>query len=494
MQNPELATDFYQVLGVPPSASHEDVQRAYFRLSNIYSHEKHPETYQKLKQAYETLSDSRARHHYNALWSHNDETKQLMTEAIRSMTDGNYIGASRRLKEILVRNSRLDEALDLLGFCQAQLGLTDDALNTYSMLVEKRPDVPLYWIRYGDVFLEKAENSPESDRKPLIGSARSRYRKAFTLDPQSTAPYLAIARTYMEEKKYDQALNWVEKNVRSIESPTFEDFDAMFYLLNIHGRVGNSKKVMEVAKRIEDLVPDDDDVKQYVATKFAQTATELIKSKFFKASKQFLNLASKFDSDCKDLDELHEKVDTIIEAEAMWKNIEKDSNIIKPIKTLAALKFVHYSGHKSDDEYESGVKSVIKKLDNFTPPEIKRSIEILKYSYTHYYNLDRDLWKRIVHGSRPESTHGRDIGYSPDEEPDEEVQVKKPKKGVPKELTDPLAKPKKEAIDRSILIGAGAGIILAIIGFLVLKLVGTVAGAILGYALGAAIGRAISPD
>ena len=63
--------DFYQILGVPPDASQDDIQRAYRKLARTY----HPDVnkdpgaedrFKEVSEAYDVLSDSDTRRRYDA--------------------------------------------------------------------------------------------------------------------------------------------------------------------------------------------------------------------------------------------------------------------------------------------------------------------------------------------------------------------------------------------------------------------------------------------
>lgn len=58
--------DLYEQLGIDQSASQHDVKRAYFRLVRQFTPEKDPETFMKIRQAYETLYDEAKRTVYDA--------------------------------------------------------------------------------------------------------------------------------------------------------------------------------------------------------------------------------------------------------------------------------------------------------------------------------------------------------------------------------------------------------------------------------------------
>ncbi|MDQ7028828.1 MAG: J domain-containing protein [Ardenticatenia bacterium] len=64
--------DYYNILGVPPSASHEEIKRAYRRLARLYHPDRNPhdrlaeEKFKEINEAYQVLSDPEQRRVYDA--------------------------------------------------------------------------------------------------------------------------------------------------------------------------------------------------------------------------------------------------------------------------------------------------------------------------------------------------------------------------------------------------------------------------------------------
>lgn len=489
--------DFYKVLGVSRGESQEGIQRAFINFQKKLLKSDEPETRGRIQKAYDILSDEAARQHYDALWNAGDEIKNHMEKAVKAFDEGNYIGASRHLGEVLSLKPDAAEARDLLGLCLVELGLTEEARKQYDTLLEHQPGVPLYWLHSGDVYLQQAQKADGNESKPNLGSARNSYRRAFMLNPQRKAPYLALAKTYYREKKYNRALSWVEKAVTRIDNPDFEDFDTLFYMLRIHAMAGDEKRIMDASSRIEKLVPDDKDLKRYVASLYIKTANDILKIKFYKAAKHFLTNASRYDPESPELDALQPKVDSIIVAESVWKKLEAEVAIIQPIKTLAALTFVYFCGNKSEEDYEKAVKSIKSKITGFPPDKIKTGIEILQYRYRHYYDFDPQLWNGIINSLSPDlkSRAPYALGYNGSGRKPVDSKIA-PISNDPSSLR---AKPNtsedivQKPVNWSPMAGAVLGLILATIGFFVIPihLVGAIGGALVGYYIGSSVGRLI---
>jgi len=479
-------TDLYSVLGVPRDAKPADLENAYYRLHRQHPPQKDPEKYRRIRFAFDTLYDPAARRHYDALWAWGDQVRRLVEQAIASMEADNCLGASRHLTRLLTVQPAADEARDLLGICQREIGLTDEAIGTYSTLLERRPDVPVYWTRFGDTYIEKAEKIQHLDKGPLIGSARYNYRKAIKLDPKNTPPYLAIARTYIQEEKYDQALTWAEKALTAHKQVDIQHFDALFCLCHIHIVAGQLQKAVEVGKRIESLIPNETDIKLYTASMFGVSGLKLLDQKAFDYSNFFLKAAVRFDPKNADLTELQQKSQWMKEADQAWRRLEQDEVIIHPVKALAALTFVHFTDQEIDGGFDRAAQSIKTKMDAFPPDKVRRSVEILITEYPQYHRLKPGMWNRILGSAREASgiipVYTGGSGSRPPLEPSG---------SAPAPITPPLrAAPR----DWPSIFGATAAVLFAIIGFFLvppgpMRAVGAVAGVVIGWYVGITIGR-----
>ena len=94
--------NFYEVLGVGQTAAADEIKRAYFGLTRRFSPEKDPETFMRIRQAYEVLSDERRRAAYDAQLSGlagvPDDAVAVIMEADRLLDKGLASDASALLE------------------------------------------------------------------------------------------------------------------------------------------------------------------------------------------------------------------------------------------------------------------------------------------------------------------------------------------------------------------------------------------------------------
>jgi curved DNA-binding protein CbpA len=125
---PRVVEDPYAILGIPDTASPEEVRRAYARLVRQHPPESDPAGFAQIRRAYEVLRDPALReaHDAEAIWG--DECRALVQEAQENLHQGRPAQATPLLKRVLVLNRNLDPARKLLVSSLAAQGRFREAL------------------------------------------------------------------------------------------------------------------------------------------------------------------------------------------------------------------------------------------------------------------------------------------------------------------------------------------------------------------------------
>jgi curved DNA-binding protein CbpA len=192
----EAKQDPYQVLGVAHDADARTVKAAYFALVRKFPPETHPEEFQKLREAYEVLSDPErreqldaARDAYSDLGS---EQAALLRAANAAFAQGDTQGGEALLRRAITDYPDLLAARELLGFAQLRQKAWGPAVGSWQDLVAREPDSARYHLHLG-----YAQHGMEQ-----YDAAVTSYRKALALgagDPGVAA--LADALTDMKDWK-----------------------------------------------------------------------------------------------------------------------------------------------------------------------------------------------------------------------------------------------------------------------------------------------------
>ena len=103
-----MAYELYETLNLPTEASGEEIRRSYYRLVRKHSPEKDPERFKLIREAYETLSDPKAKQGYDSLQKHGGEIIQLLSQAEDRINEENWTEAIRLLKHTLILSPTSD--------------------------------------------------------------------------------------------------------------------------------------------------------------------------------------------------------------------------------------------------------------------------------------------------------------------------------------------------------------------------------------------------
>src|ERR1700761_3137624 len=112
------ASDFYEILGVARDADERTIKKAYFTLVRRHPPETHPTEFQRLREAYEVLSNAQSRAEYDAVDASDQfggELSARLKAATDAMDASDWPRAQTELEVVLAQQPGLHFARDLLG-------------------------------------------------------------------------------------------------------------------------------------------------------------------------------------------------------------------------------------------------------------------------------------------------------------------------------------------------------------------------------------------
>lgn len=400
-----MANELYQVLELSPEATSSEIKRSYFRLVRKNPPEKNPEKFKSIREAYETLSDSKAKANYDLLQQNGEQIAQLVEIAREKMSEEDWESAIPILKKVLILFPGGNAARNQLGICFGCLKDWNNALKVYQKLTKIAPDVPLYWSNYGVMFKQYASSLNDEDPKisSLYEQARDQFKIAIDLEPYNSEPYLDIARTYTNEGKYDKAILWAERAIGADGKTDLQDFEALFYICEIYLFSSEFQKIQSVAERIINLLPEDnEDARKYVAARFYNFGLDIGKAGFdnsnivlLDAARMFFKAAKKFDPDDEDIKQTKGFLDNLFQAYELFDALKEDYQIHSGICRLAAFYLSNALKRKIDNEDEV-FNNIIEEIFSVHPTAIINSVIKIKTTYFPIYKLNDYGFDKIL--------------------------------------------------------------------------------------------------
>lgn len=379
--------ELYHTLGVPPSASPDEIKRAFYKLVREHSPERDPENYKVLREAYETLRNPKSRADYDSTQEYGGEIAGLLQAVEEAAAEADWETVEQFLKRALVLNPWSDGLRNQLGLALLRQGKAQEAAKVLSLLVEHEPDVGVYWANLGEA----------QSRYGQDDLAVKSFQRAIALEPYNAQPYMCIADVYLKREEYAAAIQWLEKAVDADNKTDFQDFDALFKMAIVHLLAGDLEKIVRVADRIRSLVPEHPQASEYVAVRFIQVAVQLVEVRAFRQALYFAQAAKRFSPHDRSIVEFEHHCLRVVNAFAEWSALKGDHRVVAPIKMLIAFDLDTLA---SAAVKESDVKQAFELFRLFRAADILASIEIVRSCYPSSYGLAPERYKALEENLR----------------------------------------------------------------------------------------------
>ncbi|MEM8722550.1 MAG: CFI-box-CTERM domain-containing protein [Cyanobacteria bacterium P01_G01_bin.39] len=214
--------------------------------------------------------------------------------------------------------------------------------------------------------------------------------------------YLDIARTYTKEGEYDKAIIWTERAIGADGKTDLQDFDALFYICEIHLFSREYQKIQSVAERIIGLLPEDnEDARKYVAARFYNSGLDIAKIGFgnsnvslLDAARLFFKAAKTFDPNDEDIKQVKGMLDNLLQAYELYNTLEEDPQISTGFSRLAAFYLANALKQEIDNE-DQVFNNILEEIFSVNATAIISSVRRVKTVYFAIYQLNTSVFDKI---------------------------------------------------------------------------------------------------
>ena len=390
---------YYELLGVPKDASPEVIKRSYFACIRKYPPEKDPAGNQKIREAYEVLKDPSRRKEYDAQSLYGEELNQLWSLYYDHNENKNRKEEVKVLKRILIISEDNSDARVKLSRSLLFDGMYAESFKVAQNLIKRKPENSFNWFNLGFIHEVYADNLKNDDARKALNynEARNFYTRAIKIDPGKSYFYIAIARSFLEERKWTEAFLWAEKAIDSYKNTAskWPDIDALFYPLELCLKSGKLEKVVVFAQNIQNNIPNEPEIMSYASQRLGKYAIDLFNTKNFKAAFYFIKSALLFNPDNEDLKGFFQFLKSANNALEEMEQIINDENIIWPIKGIVLSKIHLELGLKTKDEMETVNNEAFENIGKFEPKFIIDSIEVIQSNYPGHWRILSEILLKI---------------------------------------------------------------------------------------------------
>lgn len=279
----------YQDLELERGADARAIKAAYFRLMRLHPPEKDPEAFQRIRAAYDLLSDPERRAAYDAerqrVEEHGEEAQAVLRASRECLSEGEPAKARDMLERLLAQNPDIQEARELLGFALLRLDQTERALEEFQRLAQAEPESATCRIHVSQT-LRLLKRIPEATQAA---------REALALEPGSVDAIVLLGELLGAEGRWDEAFALWEKSIATAGS-ALDGLRLRLYFVEAYVEAHDREATVAALDRLaKDLDRSGDpDLRRFVADRLSALSAHMFASERAPAGNVLLSAAGRF--------------------------------------------------------------------------------------------------------------------------------------------------------------------------------------------------------
>lgn len=363
----EKVENLYKILGTRSNISQDKIKEKYIEKLKEFPPETHPEEFQEIRGAYETLKDVKKRKQYDMLRKYGDKLEKTMEDVIFSMSIGEFEKAQTLIEYVL--NIEPDNIA--VKLTQAQIFLEMDNLKGFYSIINKI-----------------IEDCDDEDMQYAIFTKLNMLLSTEYYDEALTAlenykEYITDFEKYHEYKIYallgldDLIKAWGEfKNaLPHIDDLTIDNLDILLLWLNTGidlEKWGEISKIKNYFLKLSRSIHDEYEL-NLLYDNLLEEAEEYADVARFREADVFMQLASEIFKNDNSIKERRKEIQSIVKIEMELDRSSRDRELIPYVHVMIVDMFLK---KYSTDEIYQGF------LDNY-PHDMMEELKWMKEDIAH---------------------------------------------------------------------------------------------------------------
>jgi tetratricopeptide (TPR) repeat protein len=382
----------YDVLGVPKDASQEEIKQAFFKLVRKHPPEQDPDAYQRLREAYDVLSDPVSRREYDTMAEHGDEIETLreQAETILNQEQPDVDEAIRKLKRATVLGPDISLLRNMLGNAYLIKEKPEDALRQFDKAVDLNPENESYHVHRGYALRALG----------LLQKADQAFRSVWETDKGNYAAARGLAGVFAEREQFGRAHEVLDQAIWADDTLNFEDFFCYYDKLHLYVAEDKTEQLEDALDTVTEMAETPDD-RRYAAFMLAQTADDLYTVSAFGLSHRFAKAAQKISDGSIDLDESVAHAEEMRELEESIEVIMDSDRYHESLQQMIAVYYGRVTGAMTEQEAERAAEDLAQDMDNLMQADpdhlkIKSSLRSIRFRHPKAFELNPEFFDAIL--------------------------------------------------------------------------------------------------
>jgi tetratricopeptide (TPR) repeat protein len=242
MQTLIKTENFYEILGIDINVTENEIKKAYFSKVREYPNETHPEEFQLITKAYNTLKDSVSRKQYNLEINNDGAYTKLLDKVTELINNENYNIAIVKLNEMLSTYSDDFTVQERIAYCYFNLEKYEESKKILLKLESQYPNNENVFEALGEVYL----------RLKMYNQAKVYYRKLVSINTNEANYLISLATCHFHLREYDSAISVIEEKLKQNKETVYDFplYEQLFFITMVANKQYEHKNVIARIKKL----------------------------------------------------------------------------------------------------------------------------------------------------------------------------------------------------------------------------------------------------
>lgn len=381
--------DYYKILGTTAKAGPEKIKERYFEKLRAFPPETHPEEFQQIRKAYETLKNPDERRKYDILRKFGPKIEKEMNNAMIQVMTGNDKAAHKTLSKIIEMDPD-----NVQGYLiKAELYLEQNNLADFEIYFQKVIDklkteegADLAFLK---IALLAEHGYMEAAQKEIVCS-KERY-------PASATQFDQISiRVYRGLRDYENLWQITSKLVPPIKESQPDHIYLMIDWLIAGLELEKKKEISHIISRMKKLLRliEDQEERDYLTSVFVDEYCGYHDVGRFEDAMAFIELALFIDKNDKELQALKKELVPLVALDATIRRLDCDCYLIPYLKVVALKHFYESFDIEPEEGFSADYYQTIAEYKDCNE-EIAWGIMQIKKRYPAVYKAFQSDWEAL---------------------------------------------------------------------------------------------------
>lgn len=381
--------DYYKILGTTAKAGPEKIKERYFEKLRAFPPETHPEEFQQIRKAYETLKNPDERRKYDILRKFGPKIEKEMNNAMIQVITGNDKAAHKTLSKIIEMDPD-----NIQGYLiKAELYLEQNNLADFEIYFQKAIDklkteegADLAFLK---IALLAEHGYMEAAQKEIVCS-KERY-------PASATQFDQISiRVYRGLRDYENLWQVTSKLVPPIKESQPDHIYLMIDWLIAGLELEKKKEISHIISRMKKLLRliEDQEERDYLTSVFVDEYCGYHDVGRFEDAMAFIELALFIDKNDKELQALKKELVPLVALDATIRRLDCDCYLIPYLKVVALKHFYESFDIEPEEGFSADYYQTIAEYKDCNE-EIAWGIMQIKKRYPAVYKAFQSDWEAL---------------------------------------------------------------------------------------------------